>query len=190
MRPVSCVLCALLVLGFEARASAEGTHFLLQANGGVTLTKTGTFGALVGAGGRIGRVRLYALFEASWATAGASGGGATGPWSATLFGADFAGGLRVLVPITDVVRVYVDVLGGGTVGSYSLSRDGRCARTTLDRSGLFDIAAGLDVRLVSELSLGIRGKVHVVDATPAWLSAQQVDLGRDADLTLGLTFHF
>ena len=194
MRPASGIVCFLLALGLAAPAAAQspeaGTHFLFQATGGVTLTRTGTFGALLGAGGRVGKVRLYALFEATWATGQATGTSSTGPWAASLNGADLAGGVRVFVPITEVVRVYVDALGGGTLASFSLTRAGQCPRSSFGRDGLFDLAGGLDLRLMREFSLGVRAKVHVVDATPGWLSALSVDLARNADLTAGMTFHF
>jgi hypothetical protein len=201
MRPTTYI-CALLALSSALPAVADedvstkfsgpdnGTHFLVQMTGGVSMTRTGTASVVLGAGGRIGTVRLYALVEASWASAEATGTGATGTYVATQNGADLAAGARVLIPIAGPLRVYIDVLGGGTLASFNLERSGLDSRSSFGRHGLVELAAGLDVRVLRDLSLGVRGKVNILDETPGWLTAMRIDLGRNADLTAGLTVHF
>ena len=95
----------------------------------------------------------------------------------------------MLVPVVGMLRVYADLLVGGTVATYRLDRATLCPRTSFGGSGLLEVAAGADLRLTREISIGLRGKVHALDQTPGWLAAQNVDFGRSADLTVALTLH-
>jgi hypothetical protein len=191
---------ATLALGAPGIAKADapaigptpdrGTHFIVQATGGVTATETGTFGVVVGAGGRIGALRLYAIFEAAWASAETTGRGTTGGYSATLKGADLAGGLRALVVAQGGLRLYVDLLAGATRATYSLDRAGLESLSSRTWPGLIAVAGGLDVRLLRSLSVGARIKGYPVDQEPGWLAATHVGLTRSVDITAGFTFHF
>lgn len=180
------------LVGPVGAAPYKGTHWLVQATAGVTADGTATYGALLGVGGRAfgSPLRLYLLFEAAGGSGAASGSGTTGSYSAAYRGADIEVGLRALVPLAGNLRLYLDLLGGGTVGTWSLDRTGLTARSSEGGAGLFDVAGGLDWRLVRNLSLGVRVKTHLVDTTPGWLSAMGATIARRADVTAALTLHF
>ncbi|HEY3358614.1 MAG TPA: hypothetical protein VGQ83_35530 [Polyangia bacterium] len=203
MTRTALLLTALLLAAAPARAEQRptvaaardpGTHFILQATAGLTVDggAAPVYGAVFGVGGRPARspLRLYALFEVAGATTDAAGVTPTGAYGATLRRVDIAAGLRFLLPVSGPLRIYADLLVGGTTYQASLERQGLDPRSSENGTALVDVAAGLDLRLVRNCSLGLRFKQHLLDPTPAWLAGLGAAPARSSDLSAAITLHF
>jgi hypothetical protein len=178
----------------DATAARRGTHFLIQATTGFSCDESMGlgYGLLLGAGGKLRGFppRFYLLFETSRATHDRETYGNTGSLTSSFTGTDVAGGLRVLMPIAGPLRLYGDVLAGGTYGEFGLSRPDGTQRESQRWSPLVDLAAGVDVRFHRNVSAGLRFKFHLLDPTPAWMSGLGGSASRTAEAAATLTVHF
>ena len=178
----------------EATAARRGTHFLLQATAGFSCDESMGlgYGVLLGVGGKLRGFppRFYLLFEASRATHDRESHGSAGSLTSSFTGTDVAGGLRVLMPVAGPLRLYADVLVGGTHGEFGLTRAEGTPRESQRWSPLVDLAAGMDFRFHRNLSAGLRFKAHLLDPTPSWMKGQGGSASRVGELAATLTAHF
>jgi hypothetical protein len=175
-------------------AANRGTHFLVQATTGFSCDESMGlgYGVLLGAGGKLRGLppRFYLLFEAARASHDRGTDGSTGTLTSTFTGTDVAGGLRVLMPIAGPLRIYGDVLVGGTYGEFGLSRPDADPRASQRWSPLVDLAAGMDFRFHRNFSAGLRFKAHLLDPTPSWMKSMGGSASRVGELAATLTAHF
>jgi hypothetical protein len=178
----------------DATAAHRGTHFLIQATTGFSCDESMGlgYGVLLGAGGKLRGFppRFYLLFEAARASHDRESVGSTGTLSSSFTGTDVAGGLRVLMPIAGPLRLYGDVLVGGTYGEFGLARADGTPRESQRWSPLVDLAAGMDFRFHRNFSAGLRFKAHLLDPTPAWMKSMGGSASRVGELAATLTAHF
>jgi len=172
----------------------RGTHFLLQATAGFSCDESMGlgYGLLLGAGGKLRGFppRFYLLFEGARQTHDQGGVGTTGTLTSNFTGTDVAGGLRILMPIAGPLRIYGDVLVGGTYGEFGLQRGDGTLRESQRWSPLVDLAAGIDFRFHRNLSAGLRFKGHLLDPTPSWMKGLGGSASRGGELGATLTAHF
>jgi hypothetical protein len=205
MTRLAVVTLGALILTLPLAAHAEpvtspdatarrGTHFLVQATAGFSCDESMGlgYGLLLGAGGKLRGFppRFYLLFEAARGTHDREGGGTTGTLTSTFTGTDVAGGLRILMPIAGPLRLYGDVLVGGTYGEFGLERADGTLRESQRWSPLVDLAAGVDFRFHRNLSAGLRFKAHLLDPTPSWMKGLGGSASRVGELGATLTAHF
>jgi len=139
---------------------APGSHFLLEGSAGFGLAGASgvTWGGMLGAGGRLpgSPLRLYFVGELAEST---------GERERTIGGTtelvqyeamDASLGLRGYVPVYGRLRFFADALLGRTLST--TPADGEFARTSAWTT-LFALAAGLQLRVVDEVSCGARGRV-------------------------------
>jgi hypothetical protein len=178
----------------DAAAGRRGTHFLVQATTGFSCDESMGlgYGVLLGAGGKLRGFppRFYLLVEASRATHDRESSGGGGTLTSTFTGTDIAGGLRVLMPVSGPLRLYADVLVGGTHGEYGVTRAEGTPRESQRWSPLVDLAAGMDFRIHHNFSAGLRFKAHLLDPTPAWMAGMGGSASRVGELAVTLTAHF
>ncbi len=178
----------------DVAAARRGTHFLVQATTGFSCDSSMDLGysLLLGAGGKLRGFppRFYLLFEASRATHDREIQSNAGTLSSSFTGTDVAGGLRILMPVAGPLRLYGDVLVGGTYGEFGLARGDGTPRESQRWSPLVDLAAGMDFRIHRNFSAGLRFKAHLLDPTPSWMKGQGGSASRVGELAATLTAHF
>jgi hypothetical protein len=132
--PAVAASAALVVLACapDARAGEAGTHLIAEVNLGLGIapeTYLGpdfAYGGLVGIGGKFRDFPLRFYFVTGADSVSFSGDG-TNPNTGTSFDAartyvDIFGGLRLLLPIYDQIRAYVDILGAAAYIDGSIHR--------------------------------------------------------------------
>lgn len=167
-------LFALVALPFALLASSPatagevGTHLLAEANLGLGiapvtyLTPDFAWGGIVGIGGKLAGfpVRFYAVAGAEAVDFSGEG---VHPQTGCAFAAerwyvDIYGGLRLLLPIFDRIRTYVDLLGGGTYIDGVVDRADGPSIAKQDWYGQFTLGWGLQYRWHENASTGIRAE--------------------------------
>lgn len=179
------------------KARRPGTHFLVELNGGGTVYDGGGFAmeGLIGVGGKPWNIplRFYLISEFAYNTstdAGEMPGVPLGYRDERAF-RDISLGLRIYLPLIPRLRLYSDVLGGGSHQSVTLKRDELPTRIASGWSPLAHVALGLQYRLLYHLSLGLRSKVVLTSDDLAGLhAATGTSPPVRATITGGLTWHF
>lgn len=179
------------------RVQRPGTHFLIELNGGGTVYDGGGMAmeGVMGVGGKLWSLpmRFYLVTEFAYNTSTDSGdvGGAPLGYRDERSFRDVALGLRVYMPIYGRLRLFGDIMGGGSHQTITLERDELPTRVASGWSPLAHLAAGVQFRLLYHLSLGARAKVVLTSDDLAGLHAA---VGKAAPtratVTAGLTWHF
>ena len=183
--------------GFISARPQRGTHFIAEVAGGLaTLQGPGpALEALVGVGGRPrwSPLRFYLFGEFAYTTGSiylrTAGGD---PSEQTHENRDFGAGLRAYVPLGPV-RLFTDALGG-TTNLVVTQQDERLGYTTDRQRWLpyFGFAAGLQLRLMRHVSVGVRAKAVFTDTDAVADLTGAIDSPSGVRLTTtgGITFHF
>lgn len=174
----SWLVAAVLVVGRPAMGVAQeaeggagggGTHLLLEANLGLGVAPVTyldpdfAYGGMVGIGGKFRDFPLRFYFVTGAESVWFDGGGThpqtgMGYTSERLY-VSIYGGLRLLMPIFDEIRIYVDVLGGAGYIDGSVRRNDGPQVTKQDWFAEFTPALGLQYRWHENASTGIRAEV-------------------------------
>jgi hypothetical protein len=140
--------------------TAGGSHFLLEGSAGFGLAGASgfTWGGLLGAGGRVpgSPLRLYLVGELTESTSERQRTTAATTELVEYEAMDASLGLRGYVPVYGRLRFFSDALIGRTRSSTPGDAEFAAASTW---TNLFALAAGLQLRVIDELSCGARGRV-------------------------------
>lgn len=151
-----------------ATAGEVGTHLLAEANLGLGIAPVTylppnfAWGGMLGIGGKFAGfpLRFYAVAGAE--AVDFSGEGVhpqTGcGFTAERWYVDIYGGLRLLLPIFDRIRTYVDLLGGATYIDGVVDRADGPSIAKQDWYGQFTLGWGLQYRWHENASTGIRAE--------------------------------
>lgn len=181
-----------------AHAKPRGTHFLAEVHGGSTTYGSGglALSAAFGVGGKLRGFppRFYLLTEVgtsgSTTTGAVAGAGVTYRDERRFY--DFAGGLRIYLPIWGPIRLFAEGLIGASYLSANLARAGQPTLSAAGWAALFQAGAGLQVRLLRHLSAGGRFKMMFGDDDG--VGGFREIVGADAPLrsmaTVSLSYHF
>ncbi|MBO6939187.1 MAG: hypothetical protein JJ863_29725 [Deltaproteobacteria bacterium] len=144
----------------EEEPASSGHHFFAEASAGLMLTPG--FGSsshlLVGAGGRRpgGFLRFYAIGGLAHASVTSSHQRDGLRYEHSRHHLDVIAGLRIYVPVVGPVRLFTDFLGGGSHMWSSLEGGTFGEYRAQGWRPVFIWAAGLQVRVTQELSVGGR----------------------------------
>ncbi len=146
----------------EPAEAPPGTHVLVEGGGGVTATPGFglSLGGVLGVGGKLVGfpLRFYGVAEVGYATASPAGelqSGASFGESRTHF--SLALGLRIFVPVFGPLRLFAEGLGGAALSQATLERHGGgAALSASEWQPAATVGAGMQVRVLHELSLGLR----------------------------------
>jgi len=163
----SALLLALLCPA-GATAGPAGTHLFAEANLGLGiapvtyLAPNFAWGGMLGIGGKFAGFPLRFYAVAGGEAVDFAGEGVH-PQTGSAFVADrwyvdIYGGLRLLLPIFDQIRTYVDLLGGATYIDGSVDRADGPSISKQDWYGQFTLAWGLQYRWHENASTGIRAE--------------------------------
>jgi hypothetical protein len=179
------------------RAPRPGTHFLVEVYGGGAVAGGSgpTFGGLIGVGGKPPLVpfRFYLIGELAFSSSGDEG-------IAPALGSTFRDertrgeidlGLRMYVPVWGPVRLFGDILGGGSHVTATFARRGWATLSEDYWQGTVVAAAGLQLRLFTRLALGTRVRFTLLDEDADRLrTAIGAASDRPIAWTAGMTWHF
>lgn len=150
-------------------AQDRGTHLLIELGGGSTTFGSGgpAFTVLFGGGGKLQHIplRLYLFGEMTYMVGRTSGETGLLGLSYTdqrAYG-DLALGLRLYLPLAGRLRLFTEGLAGASHVGVHLERE---ELGTVSAGGWVPLAgfgAGLQYRVLSALSLGLRGKLLLTD---------------------------
>ena len=177
--------------------ASSGHHFLAEASGGLVLAPGlgGVSHLLVGAGGRRpgGLLRFYGIAGLSQASVRLGGQSGGLPYESVHHQLDLVAGLRIYVPLFGPLRLFTDLLGGGTHGWSEILGGTFGAYEAQGWRKLFVGALGLQVRVTQSLSVGGRFGFR-------WAEDPLADLrehlgldsmsGRSVSLGATVTWHF
>lgn len=162
------LLLAALLCPAAAAAGPAGTHLFAEANLGLGIAPVTylapdfAWGGLVGIGGKFAGfpLRFYAVAGAEAVDFGGEG---VHPQTGSAFQAerwyvDIFGGLRLLLPIFDEIRTYVDLLGGATYIDGTVDRADGPSIAKQDWYAQFTLGWGLQYRWHENASTGIRAE--------------------------------
>jgi hypothetical protein len=176
---------------------ARPTHFLAEIAGGVLFTSDPgmALGAILGVGGKFRGFppRFYLIGEFSYGTATTEGlnQGAAREFQDSRSFRDVGGGLRIYLPIYGPLRLFGDLVFGGSHVSANLKRTDAPVVQAAGWTPLVQVGAGLQLRVMHHMSVGIRSKVVVLDQDLAGLYAA---VGRVPPVrqtwTASLAWHF
>lgn len=179
------------------KARRPGTHFLVELNGGGTVYDGGGLAmeGIIGVGGRLWKLplRFYLVSEFAFNTATETGDMASVPLGYRDERAfrDLSVGLRVYIPVLTRMRLYSDIMGGGSHQTVTLKRDDLPDRVASGWSPLAHVAVGFQYRVLYHLSLGLRTKFVLTSDDLGGLHAA---VGNSppvrTTITGGLTWHF
>lgn len=176
---------------------AASTHFLIELNGGGSPfgARGPVFGGIFGVGGSLRAIpflRFYLVSELAYAQSAESG---ESPSLQTSFRderthRDLAAGLRIYLAF-GVLRLFTDVMGGGSYLDGSIERPGLPLRSASGWSPLATVSTGLQVRFIRQLAVGLRVRfVLTGDELDGLRTAMGSESKRPVALTAGLTWHF
>ena len=145
----------------EAEGSpSRGKHFIAEGSAGLMLTPGfgGSSHLLLGAGGRRpgGFLRFYAIGGLAHASVRSSHARDGLRYEHSRHHLDVIAGLRIYVPVTGPVRLFTDLLGGGSHMWSNLEGGPFDAYRAQGWRPVFIWAIGLQVRVTQELSVGGR----------------------------------
>lgn len=171
-----------------------GTWGVLELNAGATvggeLGEAG--GALFGVGGKpVGFPwRFYFIGEVGQAHVRDAGFVAGGAYATDRRYWNVAAGLRIYVPVWGPVRVLADAMLGGAYVDSSLQHRDLTPLETNDWYILGAVAAGIQLRVLHQLSIGVRAKLLLTDDGLSELrDVLGIDSALPAMVTVGLTWH-
>lgn len=175
----------------------KGTRFLIELGGGGNFQGSGgmALGGLFGVGGKFRGFPLafYGFAEFDYSQENSKG---NVPLLATTYTnersyRDLGLGLRIYAPIYGPLRIFADVIFGGTHIEADLQR---ANMTPLSASGWhpqFQLAAGLQLRLLRHFSVSVRAKINLVEQDLAGLYASVREEAPYRTMgTLNLGWHF
>jgi hypothetical protein len=140
--------------------NAKGSHFLVEGNAGFGVAGASgvTLGALFGAGGRVPStpLRLYLVGELARSTSERPAESEARSELVQDEITDAGLGLRGYVPVYGRLRFFGDASLGRSLRTSS--EDASLGRVR-EWTSLFALAAGLQLRVIDELSCGARGRV-------------------------------
>lgn len=183
----------------RARAAPRdrGTHFLAELEAGGVLTGSGgpamrlAFGA--GAKWRSFPVRFYLVGQLGTSSYTAQAPPPYPTASSSEEGAfqDLALGPRLYVPVWGPLRVFVEGLVGATFASATRARYAGATLTAHEWLALLQLSAGLQWRILYQLSLGARASVALNEAGLVGV-ARYAGVHSDArpSITGAVTWHF
>lgn len=178
------------------RRSKHGTHFIAEMSTGFSLANTfgPAFAGLVGIGGRPSwtRLRFYLLGEFAYASTAEQVDLSPGDTTELRRShRDLMGGLRVYMPIYGSLRIFGDVLGGGTLVSESLDVND-VNEAAQQWYPLLCLAGGIQARVLRHLSVGARVKAAFADHTDEAIAetAHSKVPSTRITATVGITLHF
>jgi hypothetical protein len=175
----------------------RGTHFIAELNGGSSLHGKGGLAleGVLGVGGKLRGfpLRFYLVGEFAYSSSSDEGSlpAAGLPFSESRSHRDLALGLRVYIPVYRPVRLFFDLMGGGSHATAVFERAGLSTLSTQGWYPLALAAAGVQFRLFHHLSLGLRSRLVLTDDGMDEL--RKISGGDDsirASITAGLTWHF
>jgi len=180
-----------------ASAKRAGSHFLAELDGGALLTGNGgpALRVALGAGGKFKHfpARFYLLGQFAASSYTATAPPELSRWSGSEEGqfGDLALGPRMYLPIVGRLRLFVEGLIGATLASGSYFEQGLAPLRAYEWLALAQVSAGLQWRVLYELSLGIRAgfAFNQTGLTGVARVAGVRDLTRPT-LAAGLTWHF
>ncbi|MEM9071564.1 MAG: hypothetical protein AAGE52_23860 [Myxococcota bacterium] len=179
----------------EEPATPKGTYFLAELYAGLNFHE-GLGGAghlLVGAGGRRagGFLRFYLVGGLGVTTVAQDfrlGGVLQAREERRAL--DLMIGLRIYAPVFGPFRIFVEALTGGAYVGSNLLRSGDRWQGS-DWSPLGHFAFGLQVRVLHQLSLGLRFGYRITrDPLQEFREGAGLGRGRTASMTAGATWHF
>jgi len=180
-----------------ASAASAGTHFLLELDGGALLSGSGgpAVRTAFGAGGKLKGfpVRFYLLGQVGASAYTATPSREDAGWLGSEQGSfyDFALGPRLYLPIIGPLRVFVEGLLGASRASGIYDAPGRASLQAYEWLALAQLSAGLQWRVLHELSCGVRAGLAFTETglTGVARSAGAHDVARPS-LMAGVTWHF
>ena len=187
----SCVDCE------EAEPKQKpGTHLIVEGNLGATTLGSGgfTFGAVFGAGGKLGSFppRFYFVAELGHTEVSTDTRALDFSFSQKRRYTDLGVGPRVYVPIYGPVRIFGDAIFGQTLASIEVDGPelGLVQHESVTR--LAQLGVGVQVRVLHSLSVGVRAKWAWNPGPSLFVGNEPVgDAGRArGGITATLTGHF
>ena len=167
---------------------APGSHFLVEGHAGFGVAGANgvALGGMLGAGGRVPStpLRLYLVGELAQSTSEHQRTSEGTTEVVEYEAMDASLGLRGYVPVYGRLRFFTDALVGRTL--ITTSKDSELTRAH-EWTNLFAVAAGLQLRVVDELSCGVRGRVGFADDSAGFSSP---GTGQRWSLGATLTAHF
>jgi hypothetical protein len=162
LRLLCLVIAAMLPLLSASPAAARGTHFLLEGEGGMGLTdldmEAARWGVNLGYGGKFKGAPLRFYLLAGWSGSRIAADLETGP-STLDYRTDgnlLTFGPRLYVPVGPNVRLLLECLGGFYWADASFLVN-EIERHEVEDSGIAArFGAGIQVRLIEQLSLGLK----------------------------------
>jgi hypothetical protein len=155
--------------GTERERTAKGSHFFLEAGVGFGFRETNgpVFSGMLGAGGRVpgSPLRLYLATELARTSGDVSAASSEGAYPLEVASTDMSLGFRGYVPVYARLRFFADALIGRSLTEVSPVSSGppqvdfRRSGAANDWSTVFTLAAGVQLRVIDELSCGARGRV-------------------------------
>lgn len=181
----------------EGSVDRSSRHFIAEASGGLMLSPGmgGTSHLLIGAGGRRrgGFLRFYAigglshssLVRHEWVSRGSR-------YESSSHQLDVTMGLRIYVPLFGPLRLFTDVLGGGSHVWSSVQGETFGDRAARGWRRVFSWAIGLQVRVTRDLSVGGRLALRVAGDPLEDLREHLGDEELEKALSLGgtVSWHF
>jgi hypothetical protein len=190
-----CSFFVLTIALFRAprvAAKDRGTHFLAELDGGALLSGSGgpAVRAVLGVGGKLEHTpaRFYLIGQYALSTYAADdshAGSERGVFD------DWALGPRVYLPLVASVRIFLEATFGATLASGTYTTAGLAPLQAREWLALAQLSAGLQWRVLYELSLGLRGGLALQQTGLVGVarSAGAHDLLRPS-IMAGLTWHF
>jgi hypothetical protein len=183
---------------FAVARRPPSQFFLLEASLGLSLADRGDAlgfdaGLTVGVGGKLRHFppRFFLLGSFGGGVARTRGDHNSTPFALATNHLDLLGGLRILIPIFGPVRIYGDVLGGMTRVGGTLDRYGAMSLAAESFEPMLTLAAGLSLRVHTNLSLGLRARFDLVRGEDPLAAAAGLPSGMGRTLLqLTGTMHF
>jgi len=179
------------------KAKKKGTRFLIEVGGGGTFQGNGglALGGIFGIGGKFRGFPLAFYGFAEFNYSQENGNGLV-PLLATNYThdrsyRDLGLGLRIYAPIYGPLRVFADFVFGATHIEADLQRDSMLPVNASGWAGQVQFAAGLQLRLLRNFSVSVRGKINVLENDLAGLyGAVRKEPPYRTMGTLNLGWHF
>lgn len=198
--PLGLVVLAIASLS-ASRAEAKGTYFLIELGSGLSESAYSagaaglTYGLSAGTTFKPKALPIRFALLANVAGRNASAGGFHEgvPFSAARTDLDLYVSERTIIPVWRFVRFYVEAGLGQRWQSQTIDRGGDLGRLSSRSSDLLLVlAAGLEARLNSLFSVGLRGELNPLSPDPdlATLAADLAPTSNRSALTLQLGLHF
>lgn len=178
----------------QCRNRRPGTHFLAELNVGGDLSGDLSAGGVIGIGGKMRNFppRFYLVGEFTYSTSTLEGTLPDLPlrFSEEMSYRDLAFGLRVYLPVARRLRLFLDIMGGGTNIVGMFRRDDLSPLAVDTWSPLALGAVGLQARLLYNISVGVRARITFTEDSVEVRDLRGGSSERRLTMTGGLTWHF